>query len=176
MNDGNASGKTEAFLKAYDAYADALFRHCYFRVYDRERARDLMQETFARTWECIVDGKDIENLRAFLYRVANNLVIDFVRKKKESSLDDMMEQGFEPSAPTDKRIVNSAEAANIISALDKVDEKHRDVIVMRYVDGLSPKEIAGILDESENAVSVRLHRAIKDVRRHIDPDGIASAS
>lgn len=166
---GNAAEKNALFLKAYDEYSDALFRHCYFRVYDRERARDLMQECFTRTWECVVEGKDIKNLRAFLYRVANNLIIDHVRKKKESSLDALLEQGIEPQVRTDERAVKSAEVANIMAAVDKIDEKYRAVIVMRYVDELSPKEIAQILDETENAVSVRIHRGIQQVKQYINP-------
>ena len=77
---------------------DAIFRHCYFRVFDRERARDLVQETFLKTWEYLTRGHDIENIRAFLYRVATNLIIDDSRRKKEISLEQLSESGFDPAA------------------------------------------------------------------------------
>jgi RNA polymerase sigma-70 factor (ECF subfamily) len=60
------------FEKAYDLYADAIFRHCYLRVSDRELAKDLMQETFMKTWEYLASGKDIDDVRPFLYRTALN--------------------------------------------------------------------------------------------------------
>jgi RNA polymerase sigma-70 factor (ECF subfamily) len=157
----------DQFLQAYEAYADAIFRHCYFRVYDRERARELMQECFMRTWAQIADGKDIKNVRAFLYRVANNLIIDESRKKKESSLDVLMDEGFEPSNADEALIVAGAEASQIMKLLDRVDGKYREVIVMRYIDDLSPKEIAAVLGETENAVSVRIHRGIKQIREYL---------
>jgi len=82
----------EDFATAYDLYADAIFRHCYFRVNDREKAVDLMQETFMKTWEYLASGKKVTNLRAFLYRSANNLIVDQARRAKlrqEDSLEDM---------------------------------------------------------------------------------------
>src|SRR5690349_19793406 len=60
------------FLQAYDEFADPIFRHCYFRVFRRDRAKELVQETFLRAWEYQLQGKPIENIRAFLYRIANN--------------------------------------------------------------------------------------------------------
>ena len=155
------------FLKAYDQYADAIFRHCYYRVYDREKAKELSQECFMKTWEYLAQGKKVDNLRAFLYRVANNLVIDSSRKKKESSLDAMMDEGFEPSGAGPEKTTLAAEAGQIIALLDKLDEKYRDVVRMRYLDDLSPKEIALALGESENVVSVRIHRGVKQLREYM---------
>src|SRR3989344_4903710 len=86
----------QVFLAAYDEYSDSLFRHVMLRVRDREAAKDIVQEAFSRTWVYLSDGKEIEYMRAFLYRVSNNLIVDASRKKKSSSLDSMMEQdGFE---------------------------------------------------------------------------------
>lgn len=120
-----------------------------------------------KTWEYLSQGKEVQNLRAFLYRVANNLIIDSSRKKKESSLDAMMDEGFEPMDGADKTAV-AAEAGNMLALLDKLDEKYQDVVRMRYLDDLSPKEIALVLGESENVVSVRLHRAIKQLREYLE--------
>jgi len=72
----NKGKKEKQFIDAYDKYSEAIFRHCYYRVFDRERAKDFVQETFCKTWKYIVDGNDIENIRAFLYKTANNLIID----------------------------------------------------------------------------------------------------
>src|SRR3989344_8513851 len=86
----------QRFLAAYDEHSDSLFRHVMLRVRDREAAKDVVQEAFSRTWLYLSEGKDIEYMRAFLYRVANNLIVDASRKKKSSSLDAMMEnEGFE---------------------------------------------------------------------------------
>lgn len=153
------------FLKAYDEFADPIFRHCYFRVFNRERAKDLMQETFTKTWEYLNGGnKRVDNLRAFLYRVANNLIIDNSRKKKEDSLESMQEEGFDPGVDTRGQLMSFMEAGEAIKVLDKINPKYKQVIQMRYIDDLSPKEIAEALGESENNVSVRLHRGLKELR------------
>lgn len=80
------------FTQAYEEHADALFRHCYFRVSNRERALELTQEAFMKTWDSVAQGKEINNYRAFLFRVLNNLIIDEYRKKKSTSLDALLEQ------------------------------------------------------------------------------------
>ena len=81
--------KEKEFLQAFEKYADDIYRHCYFRVYDKELAEDLVQETFIKTWKYIISGEEIKNIRAFLYKVAVNLIIDNSRKKKAVLLDDL---------------------------------------------------------------------------------------
>ena len=159
---------TESFLKAYDELSDALFRHCLYRVYDRERAKDLCQEAFMRTWEQVAAGKDIRNLKAFLYRVTNNLVIDDARKKKEASLEAIMESGFEPMGDAGTAAPNAAELSIVMGVLKEMEPEVRDVIVMRFLDGFGPKEIAEVTGESENVISVRLHRGLKRVRAAVE--------
>lgn len=157
------------FLKAYDELADPIFRHCYFRVFNRERAKDLTQETFTRTWEYLNKGEKVKNLRAFLYRVANNLIIDHVRKKQEASLERLQEErGFDPGEDTRGHMMNVLEAGEVISALSKVNPKHRQVVQMRYLDDLTPGEISEAIGESENNVSVRLHRGLNELREILE--------
>ncbi|MBI3495415.1 sigma-70 family RNA polymerase sigma factor, partial [Candidatus Berkelbacteria bacterium] len=131
-------------------------------------ARDLMQETFTRTWEYLTAHEPPEHLRAFLYRVAHNLIVDHVRKAKTHpahSLDELQESGFEPAAPdTGEAVVMQLDAESLMVLLKKLEAKDRDIIVMRYMDELTPKEIAVALGESENVVSVRLHRAVAKAR------------
>jgi RNA polymerase sigma-70 factor (ECF subfamily) len=152
----------EQFLTAYQENADALFRHCLLRVRDREVARDIVQETFSRTWNYLAKGKEVTHIRAFLYRVANNLIVDGARKKKAVSLDAMIDiDGFEVR---DEHVQDPTELSGIRNALkllDSLDDIYRIAITMRYMDEMSPKEIALILGVSENVVSVRIHRGIE---------------
>jgi RNA polymerase sigma-70 factor, ECF subfamily len=153
------------FLKAYDKYADAIFRHCYFRMYnDRELAEDIMQHTFMKTWEYISKGNDIENIRAFLYRVAHNLIVDRARKKSALSLDALMDEGFNPPNDEHEHVLQIAEVGLLKTTLAKLDPSERDIIVMRYIDDLSVKEIAKTTGETENAISVRLSRCTRKIR------------
>ncbi|OGN08124.1 MAG: hypothetical protein A3J46_06270 [Candidatus Yanofskybacteria bacterium RIFCSPHIGHO2_02_FULL_41_11] len=154
----------EAFTKAYDELSDSIFRHCWFRIGDRERAKDLMQETFTKSWQYISRGEKVDNLKAFLYRVANNLIIDEYRKKKELSLDNLMVEGFEPGFDDRRKNEQEIDARFILGVVNRLDEKYREAVLMRYIDDLSPKEIAEVTGESENNISVRIHRGLSQLK------------
>lgn len=155
---------TEAqFNEAYREYADEIFRFCHYRVFDRERAKDITQETFIKTWKQMADGVEIKNVRAFLYRVARNLVIDASRKKTTTSLEDLAEAGFEPAAETTNHhdIIDGATA---ITYIQKLDPMYREVLLLRFVHDFSPKEIAEHLEETQNVISVRINRGLKQLK------------
>ena len=153
------------FISVYDEYAEAIYRHCFFRVSSEEQAQDLMQDTFLKTWNYLCNGNEVQNMRALLYRTANNLIIDYYRKKKSLSLDAILENAPDPAAESTTKMNERHEAAFVISCLSQLDEDCRQVITMRYVDELPVKEIASILEEKENTVSVRLHRGLKKARK-----------
>lgn len=163
----------ENFLKAYDEYADALFRHCYFRLLDRELAKDLVQEAFIKTWEYITAGHDIQNMKAFLYKVTNNLIVDVYRKTKQErtiSLSYLQDKGFEPPATALTAAVETTvdvelKIEQVRGLLDRLESRYREVIVMRYIDGLPPRDIAKALGTTENNISVRIHRGLKKLRQ-----------
>lgn len=164
-----SKNQEQEFISHYDTLSDALFRHCFFRVSNREVALDMVQEGFTKTWQHIARGGKIENMKAFLYKVMNNLVIDYYRKRKSASLDALLEDGFDPPSLGHENIILNAEYSEVIKVLENIPESDRDVIVSRYIDGLSVKEIAKTQNESENAVSVRLHRALEKARKILNP-------
>ncbi len=164
MGDKHRKNKSREFIKSYEEFADAIFRHCFFRVSNRETALDLTQETFTKTWDYIFSGKEVDDIRSFLYKVAGNLIIDHYRKKKSTSLDFLQEGGFDLRDDTHEKIQDFSEGQEILRAVEKLDDNHRTVIVMRFVEGFTPKEIASILEVTENVVSVRINRGLKKVR------------
>ncbi|MDD5318504.1 MAG: RNA polymerase sigma factor [Candidatus Pacebacteria bacterium] len=152
------------FLVYYEQYADPLFRFCYHKTSDREVAKDITQDAFVRTWEYLIRGGEIDNMRAFLYRTANNMIVDHYRRHTMSSLNDLTEQGFDPVFENESDPTDRLDGAIAIKILDTMDPRHKEVILLRYVEELSIKEIAKIIEEKENTVSVRLHRALKELK------------
>lgn len=159
--------KKNKFLEAYDAYSNALYRHCFFRIFSRERAEELVQETFLKTWDYMLQGKEIANIRAFLYRVATNLIIDDSRKKKEASLDALLAESknFQPSDNSHRIMESKALFGEAMKNLKFLDEEDRNIIILRYVDDLGPGEISEIIGTSANVVSVRLNRALEKLKK-----------
>lgn len=156
--------KDKQFIKAYDDFADAIFRYCFLRVSGRELAQDITQETFLRVWNYLAEGKNVKNFRPFLYRVATNLIIDEFRKKKPVSLDAMKEDGVDIRLSNEKDLNELIDANDAVRVTAKLEDKYREIIILRYLDGFSVKEIAEIVQESENVVSVRLHRGLKKLK------------
>ncbi|MDB5265816.1 MAG: polymerase sigma factor, sigma-70 family [Parcubacteria group bacterium] len=155
------------FLSIYDKHADEIFRFCFMKVSNKEKAEDLTQEAFMRYWQSLRTGEPVRNDRAFLYTLARNLVIDWYRKKKESSLDVIQEAGIDFAGEGRADVEQAAQMNEVMAVVNQLDEPSRDVILLRFVEGWSPQQIAELNHESANAVSVRLNRAIKKVQELI---------
>jgi RNA polymerase sigma-70 factor (ECF subfamily) len=156
-----------SFLAVYDRHADEIFRFCFMKVSNKEKAEDLTQETFMRFWQSIRSGETVRNDRAFLYTLARNLIIDWYRKKKESSLDVLQEDGIDFAGDGRASVEQAAQMNEVLAVINQLDEPSRDAILLRYMEGWSPQQIADLNNESANAVSVRLNRAIKKVQELI---------
>ena len=154
------------FMKSYEEHSDALFRYCYFQTSNREVATDLLQDTFTKTWLYLKDGKKIDNLKAFLYKVAKNLIIDYRRKKKSFSLDAITETGieFQDEVDTEEKITEDSDKEFVISKLAELPDDDKEILSMRYVNEMSIREIADTLDLTPNNVSVRIHRAVEKMK------------
>jgi RNA polymerase sigma-70 factor (ECF subfamily) len=168
-----------SFEEAFEAYSDELFRHASIRLSDRERALELTQETFMKVWVYARKGTaDIREIRPFLYRTLRNLIIDEYRKHKNVSLEAMAERADmdveDFMSPDESNTLEAAvgrhEGARALEALRRLAEPYREAVTMRYVDGLSPQEIAGMIGESENVVSVRVHRGLKKLKALLEEE------
>lgn len=155
------------FEDIYATESDGVFRYCFFRTSQREVALDLLQDTFMRFWDALSQNKEIKNDRAFLYTISRNLIIDYYRKKKSVSLDNILEEVSDSSmiiTDSKENVVLSAESRFFIDKIEELEEGDRQIIYFRFVDDLKPKEIADILDVTANVVSVRLNRALQKLR------------
>ncbi len=164
----------EAFLEGFERYSNALARHASLRLADRERAVELVQDTFLKAWDFVRSGGEVKNYKSFLFKVLNNLIVDEYRRKKAASLEELDEEGTldahvasggreEEEARADIELL----AARAKREIEKLPDHYRTVVAMRCLEGFSPGEIGNILGISENVVSVRLHRALAKLRAQI---------
>lgn len=153
-------------MEAFSLYGDAIYRFCLVKVSNKELAEDMTQEVFMRYWQYLRDGKTLTHPRALLYTIAHNLAKDWYKRKKPISLDDRLRDGHEPPTPLSSP-QTLAEYSEVLEAMHELDDMDKEVLVLRYSEGMSPKEIALILHETANVISVRLNRATKRLQQHL---------
>ncbi len=162
----------EAFGRLYDRYVTHIFRFVYLKLPSRETAEDVTSETFLRFWQYAQQNQDIRNVRALLYRLARNLVVDHYRKREMTvPLSVVTELGYGTSTSDETALSDNSRQQAIIEAradlsliLDKIGrlkEDFRDVLTLRLVDGLGYNDIALVLDKTPGHVRVIFHRAMK---------------
>lgn len=157
----------KVFMESYEEFSDAIFRYTLFQTSNRQTAIDISQDTFIKTWQYLQKGEEIENIRAFLYRVAKNLIIDHRRKKKSYSLDEMTEYGVDFRTEEDlvEEQQKEFEKQKVLKTIEEVDEKYREILILRYIEEMSIKEIGEVMDKSQNHVSVMIHRGIEKLKK-----------
>lgn len=154
-------------MEIYETFNDEIFRFCLSKTRNRDESLDITQETFIKIWDYLRSHKSIESVRGLLYRIARNNIIDRSRKKKSVSLDALVEESFgtdisdtSPVSHEDRLMIQS-----MIDQLKRLPEHHYEMLVLRYIQELTLSEIATIYQESENTISVRIHRALKQAQK-----------
>lgn len=154
-------------MALYDQYSDSIFRFMLFKVSNRETAWDLTQECFFKTWQRFMKNPTvIANKKAFLYTVARNCVIDHWRGKEKHATVDIEAASYVIDAGNDvhHEAVVQDEARYLIRLLKNLPEENREILTLRYTEGLSFKEIAKITGKSTIAIRVQTHRALKKLK------------
>ncbi|MFA6300963.1 MAG: RNA polymerase sigma factor [Candidatus Paceibacterota bacterium] len=168
MNNGDDKIE-ELFVELYDAHADAIFRFCYFKTGDREVAKDLAQDTFIKVFNYLKNS-EAQNAKSFIYITAKNTVIDYWRKKK-SVVESQLPEGFFESIAEKDNTENNIDYSIFLSLLDKLPPSDRDVIILRFIEDMSSKDMAELLGERENTVLVRISRAKEKLKNLFDKIG-----
>lgn len=160
---------TDTFKKIYEEESDAIFRFCLVRVSSRDQALDITQETFLRLWKNLLEGKEIQNHKGFLFTITRNLIIDWYRKKKSVSLDNMIdnsEESFDfPDEKTSDNMEYKIEGRYLLEKINKLTPIYKEPVYLRFVEDLLPSEIGNILNISANAVSVRINRGLEELQK-----------
>lgn len=152
--------KQEIFIQAYGDHEKALLRRSFFKVSNHELADDLVQTTFLKTWEYLVNVGEIDSMKAFLFHALNNLIIDEYRKKKPVSLEHLSEKGFTVSVDDSQELFDTIDGKTALLLVPLLSDKYRDVVSMRYIDDMALKEIAQVTKQSQATVAVQIHRGV----------------
>ncbi len=166
-------GDKEAFGKLHDLYAEAIYRFLYARLNNRMDAEDLTGEVFLRAWRSLPNYRPKGHLfSAYLFRIARNLLTDHYRQAKRVNVveehDERLLQTSE-DMPADI-IIAKQEYQTLKKTLGKIREDYRNVLILRFISGLSPDETAEAMGRSPGAVRVLQHRALSALRKQMGKD------
>ena len=145
---------------AHDDFNKALNARAFFKTHNHAISDDLVQDTFIKTWSYLVKGGKIEIMKAFLYHVLNNLIIDQYRKHKTTSLDALAEKGFEPSENSSEKIINILDGKAALLLIAHLPEAYQKAMRMRYAQDLSLEEMSLITGQTKNSIAVQVHRGL----------------
>jgi RNA polymerase sigma-70 factor (ECF subfamily) len=159
-------GETQAFGLLYDHYHERIYRFIFLKVSNKEDAEDLTHQVFLSAWQNIKNYKEFGfPFSSWLYKISRNAVIDFYRSKKiETSLEEVQNELSSDEIKTDN-IDLKIQIEEVMKALKQLKPDYQDIIIMRFVDDLSVKEVAKALDKSEGAIKLMQHRAINNLKK-----------
>jgi RNA polymerase sigma-70 factor (ECF subfamily) len=167
-----AKADREAFGALYERYVFRVFRHVYYLTNDSHASEDLTAQTFLKALEAIhrYEMRGVPFL-AWLLRIAYNLTVNYkkVRSNGAAPLPESVEVGgteYSPEASCEAK----ADGAQVWEGVRRLRGDQRQVIVMRFIDGLSYPDIAKVLDKSIGAVRVIQYRALNALRRRMEDD------
>ena len=149
------------FNKSVDLFADGLYRFILKNIRDVEKARDIVQETFTKTW-LKVEEIDFDKIKSYLFTTAYRTMIDLIRRNDRFARSETMD--FE----SNRTYNNYSDLKEILDmALAQLPEIQRSVVLLRDYEGYSYEEIGAITDLTESQVKVYIFRARKSLKTYL---------
>jgi len=164
------AGELGEFAKLYDAFLDRIYKFVYYRVGHRELSEDITSTVFMKALQNIQKfNPDKGEFSTWLYTIAKNSLVDHFRSGSNVELPLEEVENVDSGDSPFEQAVRSMDAQKAQSILNALGEKERELIVMRLWDGLSHKEIAEILGQSEGSVRTSFSRAMTSLKLTYGP-------
>lgn len=166
-------GDSEAFAQLYDVYVTPIYRYIFFKV-NKKDVEDLTEVLFMKAWENIGKYRKQKNksFKAWLFRIAHNLVVDHYRLTREhSALDPRLRDTKRDNDPMEKAdgVLNNE---NLQLAIGKLKKNYQQMIILKFINELSNEEICKIMKKSEGSVRILQFRALRTLRQIMNDMGI----
>jgi RNA polymerase sigma-70 factor (ECF subfamily) len=161
-------GKREGMEKIYEIFAEPIFRYIFLRVGSREEAEDLTSKVFLKVFRRIKTYRESEvPFSAWIFRIAHNELVDYFRMKKPlfQSLDEVYDEPVSSYYEPEVKLLEEELQRRIVQALMQLTPEQREVVVLRYLEGFSIKEIGEVVGKGESAVRSMLSRALRRLNR-----------
>lgn len=170
------NGDQQAFRFLVDQYQGMILNTCFHFVHDEDDAKDLTQDAFIEVYHSIHSFRSDSKLSTWLYRVAVNKSLNFIKKNKRKKLVDNMEFFFRltkskeisnASYNADKGLEDSERSTHLYNAIDSLSQNQRIAFSLHNLDGISYAEIAEIMNVSLSSVESLIHRAKVNLQKRL---------
>ncbi len=156
----------KAFTQLYERYFDRIYRYVALRIGDKAEAEDMTQQVFLSALQSISSFKwKGVPFSAWLYRIAHNQVVDYLRKKKKRPATLLNESLVSSDSNPQLMTEHSLDVEQLLSATRRLTEAQREVISLRFAGELSTAQVAKIMGKSQGAVKALQHSAIVALRK-----------
>jgi RNA polymerase sigma-70 factor (ECF subfamily) len=169
-----AGGNIQAFGHLYRIYLDQIYRYVFYHVNDKMTAEDITEEVFLKAWKAIKSCKGRgKTFSSWLYRIAHNHMVNTLRDNNRITYlaNDREIQITDPTRQAELNI----ECQEMLKAIDCLPENQKQVIILKFIEGLDNREISKIIGKSEGAVRITQMRALTKLREKFgekrDEDG-----
>jgi len=166
-------GSHEAFSRIYDLMIDHIYRYVYFRV-NKQDAEDITETVFLKVWENIGKYKPVKKqFTSWVFRIAHNLVVDYYRTKKDQTVDELKVQiqDYKREHNPIKMAERSINSDLLKEAISNLKKNYQEIIIHKFINELTNREISKILKRSEGSIRILQHRALKALRRELEELG-----
>lgn len=166
-----AEGDRHSFGEFYELYLHEIYRYILFRVFDRHEAEDLTAKVFLEAWEDLTSRqrlRKIKNIRAWIYRIAHNKVIDYHRRRKpQEPIDDNPDKRLQ-GAWLESELDDLFISRKLAEGVQRLPTNYQEVIILRFINQMSHAEVAEIMNITESHVRVLQYRALHRMRQLVN--------
>lgn len=161
-------GDRQAFEELINIYFDRLYKEAYLRCKHEEDAKEILQETIYKAYKNIKKLKEPKYFKTWISRIIINVANDYLRENGMVDLEHD-ENDYVKKIHKDDQVEIKIDLYNVI---DELEDKYKDVILLRYMEDLKVEEISKILDKPVNTIKTHIRKAIKDMKNLLKEDYI----
>jgi RNA polymerase sigma-70 factor (ECF subfamily) len=163
-----AGGDIDAFGDLYSIYLDPIYRYVFYHVKDKMTAEDITEEVFIKAWKAIDSCKGKERtFSSWLYRIAHNQTIDRLRSMQKRLAIEVQPQSLPETRDVERETEARLEYEETLEAISCLPEKQKQIIMLKFVEGMDNREIEQITGKSQNAIRVLQMRALNTLWRRL---------
>jgi len=158
------SGSSKSFNVVFKDFVDPLFQYCYFRLSSKEDAEDLVEDIFTKIFKNMSNFDDSKaSLKTWIYTIARNSLIDYVRTKEDHNLE-LTAEVEDDSLNIDDKTDLKINADTLKFALKNLSEFEKQLVEMRFISDMSYDEISAVTGKNSGALRVSLSRTLNKLK------------